>query len=90
MKRIEKDFSNNEVAKNILLKAIDKRLANIINTAKIFLLELNEDIKSLNQSINCLTEHGQIFIENHLKQFHLIESPSEVIRQIEDKTKQEN
>lgn len=74
LKRIDEDFSENEVAKEILIKAVDRRLANIIDTAHNFLLELNSDIKLLNQSINFLTEHGQSFIESHLEKFHTIET----------------
>lgn len=84
-KRIENDFTNNETAKEILNKAVDKRLGNIIDTAHNFLLELNADIKLLNQSINILTEHGQTFIEGHLEKFHVIE-PTSITKEIEDKT----
>jgi hypothetical protein len=86
LKRIDSDFNDNEIAKDILIRAVDKRLANIIDTAHNFLLELNADIKLLNQSINILTEHGQTFIEGHLEKFHVIESTSETIRQIENKS----
>ena len=86
LKRIDSDFNDNEIAKDILIKAVDKRLANIIDTAHNFLLELNADIKLLNQSINILTEHGQTFIESHLEKFHVIESASEAVKQIENKS----
>lgn len=86
LKRIDSDFNDNEIAKNILIRAVDKRLANIIDTAHNFLLELNADIKLLNQSINILTEHGQTFIESHLEKFHVIESASETVKQIENKS----
>ena len=86
LQRIDCDFEGNEVAKDILIKAVDRRLANIIDTAHNFLLELNADIKLLNQSINRLTEHGQTFIESHLEKFHVIESASEAIKHIEDKS----
>jgi len=85
LKTIDNDFHDNDVAKEILIRAVDKRLANIIDTAHNFLLELNADIKLLNQSINILTEHGQTFIESHLEKFHVIEPPVDVIKQIEDK-----
>ena len=85
LKTIDIDFHDNDVAKEILIKAVDKRLANIIDTAHNFLLELNADIKLLNQSINILTEHGQTFIESHLEKFHVIEPPVDAIKQIEDK-----
>lgn len=80
LKRIDNDFKGNEVARDILIKAVDKRLANIIDTAHNFLLELNADIKLLNQSINILTEHGQTFIESHLDKFHVIEPPINTVK----------
>lgn len=76
IQRIEKDFSGNEVAKNILYKSVDTRLANIITTAQNFLIELNNDIALLNKSINLLTERGQSFIEDHLGQFHVVTNGS--------------
>ena len=85
LSRIESEFGSNEVAKNILIKAVDKRLANIIDTAHNFLIELNSDIKLLNQSINLLTEHGQSFIENHLEKFHVIQPGIDMQIQIEEK-----
>lgn len=72
--KIEKDFSDNPIARDILVKAVDKRLSNIIETASNFLLELNADIRLLNQNISLLTEQGQRFIEGHLEKFHLIDS----------------
>lgn len=70
LEKIETQFSNNKVAKELLTKAVDKKLSNIIDTAQNFLLELNSDIKLLNQSINLLAEKGQGFIEGHLEKFH--------------------
>ncbi len=71
--RIESSFEGNEVAKKILINAVDKKLSNIIDTAQSFLIELNSDIKLLNQSISQLAEKGQLFIENHLSHFHVAE-----------------
>ncbi|MGI6446035.1 MAG: hypothetical protein ACOX2I_10075 [Candidatus Ozemobacteraceae bacterium] len=85
LKRIENDFSDNEIAKEILIKAVDKRLANIIDTAHNFLLELNADIKLLNQNISILADKGQIFIEQHLDKFHMIEETAKEIKRIEGK-----
>jgi hypothetical protein len=68
--RIEKEFGDNELSKKILINAVDRRLANIIDTAHNFLLELSYDIKLLNQNIDLLTSSGQQFIERHLSQFH--------------------
>ena len=42
-------FPDNERMQDILIKAVDKRLSNVIDTAQNFLLELNEDIKLLNK-----------------------------------------
>ncbi|MCT4536044.1 hypothetical protein [Halodesulfovibrio sp.] len=70
-KRIEDNFSSNERAKDILMTAADKKLANVIDTAARFLEELNQDIITLNKSITSLSEQGQDFIENHLNQFSL-------------------
>ena len=85
LRRIEDDFSGNDRAKDILIKAVDKRLANIIDTAHNFLIELNADIKLLNQSISLLAEQGQRFIESHLEKFHVMEATSEEIKRIEEK-----
>lgn len=85
IKRIYNDFTDNDVAKDILIRAVDKRLANIIDTAHNFLLELNADIKLLNQSINILTEHGQTFIESHLEKFHVVGPAMDAVKQIENK-----
>lgn len=83
LKRIEQEFPDNSPAREILLKAVDRRLANIIDTAHNFLLELNADIKLLNQNINLLAEKGHTFIESHLDKFHVIETTAQEIRKIE-------
>ena len=80
LKQIEADFEGNDDAKAILQKAIELRLCNLINTAHNFLLELNNDIKQLNNSISLLAENGQKFIESHLGQFHLIGMSEEEIK----------
>ena len=85
LKRIEDDFQENNIAKDILIKAVDKRLANIIDTAHNFLIELNADIKLLNQSITLLAEQGQRFIESHLEKFHVIEATTVEMDRIEGK-----
>nr|WP_312058995.1 hypothetical protein [Fervidobacterium pennivorans] len=83
LKRIEKDFHENDRAREILMNAVGKRLVNIIDTATKFLIELNEDIKKLNHSISLLAEQGQIFIEHHLKKFHVIEGDTIDIKKLE-------
>jgi hypothetical protein len=85
LKRIERDFSDNSMAREILIKAVDQRLANIITTAHNFLLELNADIKLLNQSISILADKGQFFIEQHLDKFHVVDSTLQEVRRIEGK-----
>ncbi|AIE72556.1 MULTISPECIES: hypothetical protein [unclassified Synechocystis] len=82
LKRIEEEFGDNELSKTILINAVDKRLANIINTAHNFLLELNSDIKLLNQNIDILTSSGQQFIERHLSQFHSLGFSKEEIKKL--------
>lgn len=72
LKRIEENFADNDGAKRILTNAVDNRLANIITASNNFLNELNNDILSINQNINLLTENGQNFIERHLEQFKTI------------------
>jgi len=76
LEKILLKFPDNERAQDIMIKAVDKRLSNIIDTAQNFLLELNEDIKLLNKSINSLAEGGQMFIEKHLDNFHQIPNNS--------------
>jgi len=76
LEKILLKFPDNEKAQNILISAVDKRLSNVIDTAQNFLLELNEDIKLLNKSINSLAEGGQKFIENHLNNFHQLPNNS--------------
>lgn len=70
--KIETTFQNNEMAKSILMRSVEVRLVNIITTAQNFLIELNNDIAVINNSITLLTEKGQGFIENHLGKFQTI------------------
>ena len=84
LKRIEKEFGDNSIAQEILIKAVDMRLTNIINTANSFLQELASDITLINRSITLLTEHGQGIIERHLEKFHFIDNRDSEIKRIED------
>lgn len=77
LEKILEKFPDNERMQDILIKAVDKRLSNVIDTAQNFLLELNEDIKLLNKSINSLAEGGQKFIEKHLDNFHQLPNNSQ-------------
>lgn len=84
LKKIDDEFGDNEIAKNILIKAVDARLSNIIDTAHNFLLELNNDIRSLNKNIDLLTSSGQKFIERHLDQFNALGFAQESIKKLKD------
>jgi len=90
LERIETTFADNERAKEILTNAVDKKLANIIDTANNFLLELNRDIRQLNEGISLLAEKGQTFIESHLDKFHfpaenMLENDAVEVKRITDK-----
>lgn len=74
--RIEEKFSGNERATDILIRAVDTKMGNIITTSTRFLEELNRDIVNLNESIDRLTNQGQKFIENHLERFHISDTNS--------------
>ena len=84
LKRIETDFSDNEVAKKILNKAVEDRLGNIINVAANFLEELNDDIRSINKNITLLAESGHRFIETHLAHFQELGFSDEEIKKLKD------
>jgi len=85
--RIEEKFGDNERAKDILIKAVDTKMGNIITTSTRFLEELNRDIVNLNESIDRLTNQGQRFIENHLERFHVSDVSSPLTLAAENKTK---
>ncbi|MEZ9399647.1 hypothetical protein AB4218_25160 [Vibrio splendidus] len=76
--RIESQFGDNERAKDILVKAVDMKMGNIIDTSTRFLEELNRDIVNLNESIDRLTTQGQRFIESHLEHFHITDVGSPI------------
>lgn len=84
LKRIETDFPDNEAAKDILTKAVDTRLGNIIDVARNFLNELNDDIRSINKNISLLADSGQRFIERHLTQFQALGFSDEEIKKLKD------
>lgn len=85
--RIEEKFGDNERAKDILIKAVDTKMGNIITTSTRFLEELNRDIVNLNESIDRLTNQGQRFIENHLERFHVSDVSSPLTLAAENKEK---
>lgn len=66
LKRIEAEFKDNEVAKQILNKAVEAMLANIFDTARSFLFQIEEDLKGINKNIDLLMQSSQNFIEEHL------------------------
>ncbi len=74
LEEVERRFAHNEQAKEILMRAVDKRLGHLIDTTNRFLQELNNDIKVINLSISSLTESSQHFIETHLSQFQVSQS----------------
>lgn len=76
--RIESQFGDNDRAKDILVRAVDMKMGNIIDTSTRFLEELNRDIVNLNESIDRLTNQGQRFIESHLERFHITDVGSPV------------
>ena len=84
LKRIETDFPDNEAAKDILTKAVDARLGNIIDVARNFLNELNDDIRSINKNISLLADSGQKFIERHLTQFQALGFSDEEIKKLKE------
>ncbi|QCG92940.1 hypothetical protein E6C67_03035 (plasmid) [Azospirillum sp. TSA2s] len=67
---IEARFSGNEKAKEILYKAVDRKLTNITEACQRFMEELSRDISLINQSISSITESGVKFVEQHLAQFN--------------------
>ena len=72
LKRIHDIFGDSGRASDMLVNAVELRLGNVIKTADNFLIELNNDIKTINNSINLLAESGQKFIERHLDGFRAI------------------
>jgi hypothetical protein len=86
LKRIYREFNDKEAAQKILMTAVEKKLAGIIDKANNGLSQLDSDISLLNKNINILTESGQNFIESHLEKFHMLELASEVEKKIEDKS----
>lgn len=71
--------------RDILINAVDAKLASIIQAASNFLIELEGDIKSLNHNISSLTQNGQKFIQSHLENFQIANN-GDVIKQIETKS----
>lgn len=70
--RIDNNPNMSESSKAILTKAVDKKLAGIIDNATQFIVQLNDDMRLISEDINLITTSGQNFIQRHLEQFQLI------------------
>lgn len=72
------DSSNlSESSKAILSKSVEASLASIIQNAKRFIEQLNDDMHLISKDINLITSSGQSFIQRHLEQFQLISFSNE-------------
>lgn len=72
LERIEGNPNMSEVSRNIMINAVDKKLAGIIDNATRFIVQLNDDMQLISKDINLITTSGQNFIQRHLEQFQLI------------------
>jgi hypothetical protein len=70
--RIDNSPNMSESSRAILTKAVDNKLAGVINNATRFIEQLNDDMQLISKDINLITSSGQQFIERHLQQFQLI------------------
>ncbi len=72
LERIEGNSKMSEASRNIMINAVDKKLAGIIDNATRFIVQLNDDMQLISKDINLITTSGQNFIQRHLEQFQLI------------------
>ncbi len=72
LERIEGNANMSEASRNIMINAVDKKLAGIIDNATRFIVQLNDDMQLISKDINLITTSGQNFIQRHLEQFQLI------------------
>ena len=72
LERIEGNSNMSETSRNIMINAVDKKLAGIIDNATRFIVQLNDDMQLISKDINLITTSGQNFIQRHLEQFQLI------------------
>lgn len=72
LERIDNNPNMSEASRNIMMGAVDKKLAGIIDNATRFLVQLNDDMQLISKDINLITSSGQNFIQRHLEQFQLI------------------
>lgn len=68
--RIEQQFSGNPTAKTMLEKAVDAKLAMVIDGSGNLMKELEVDLKLLSESITRLADRGEEFMTTHLQNFH--------------------
>jgi acetyl/propionyl-CoA carboxylase alpha subunit len=57
-----------------MLMAVQNKLANVIDITDNFMKQLNEQITTMNENINVLTQGGQVFIRKQLETFNTIQS----------------
>jgi hypothetical protein len=72
LERIDSNPNMSEASRNIMMSAIDKKLAGIVDNATRFLAQLNDDMQLISKDINLITTSGQNFIQRHLEQFQVI------------------
>lgn len=72
LERIDSSPNMSDASRNIMIGAVDKKLAGIINNATRFIEQLNDDMQLISKDINLITSSGQQFIQRHLEQFQLI------------------
>ncbi len=73
-----------EASRTIMINAVDKKLAGIIDNATRFLEQLNDDMQIISKDINLITSSGQDFIQRHLEQFQLIGMSAETTALLEN------
>jgi len=83
-KTIILEFADEPEIKQNMINLVYESVGIIIHNSKMFLTELTEDLRSVNQSIDLLTQNGQRFIENHLQQFHSLGFSQEELKRLQD------
>jgi hypothetical protein len=84
LERIEGNPNMSETSRNIMINAVDKKLAGIIDNATRFIVQLNDDMQLISKDINLITTSGQNFIQRHLEQFQLIGMSGETTALLEN------
>ena len=62
LERIDSNPNMSEASKNIMINAVDKKLAGIIDNATRFIVQLNDDMQIIGKDINLITSSSQHFI----------------------------